>query len=362
MFYSHQYITEIIDVLKQTDKTIDKLNKLKIILKVDENYIYQFFPTRKNNFYAKSVKELIPFKGYDYSNDAINILINNLQLPDTKYYGINIKEIDEGRLEFRYLGDVDYQFKSKEILDLTDYFISLTWNCINEELDDEETETLRNYLDENINNFKNFNRFENFISEFPTIQLEIDKNDDFIIVKSYYNQIYSKLYDVIKNIENLNNCIINYDTDSKKLEIVDADFKTIFEIRNLKIIDCVSNNGTYSWCTFINTEVKNCHLYNCILMGSEAFNCKMENCNVDQSTELKRCYYDGGTSEMNGNFISGTWRSGKVGEYGELGDDVKIISDTDSYFNTELEKDEDNAKSKSSISKKLNHFIHPQKF
>jgi hypothetical protein len=27
---------------------------------------------------AKSVKELIPFKGYDYSNDAINILVNNL--------------------------------------------------------------------------------------------------------------------------------------------------------------------------------------------------------------------------------------------------------------------------------------------
>ena len=94
-------------------------------------------------------------------------------------------------------------------------------------------------------------------------------------------------------------------------------------------------------------------------MSSEAFNCKMENCDIDQNSEIVRCYYDGG--ELNGSMKNGIFRAGIVGEYGEIGDDVKIITDTDSYFNTSLEDDEDNGKSKTP-SKKLNPFINPVKF
>jgi len=198
----------------ETDKDLDQLNKLKLILNTDEELVFKFFPTRRNNFYSKSVKRLIPFKGYDYVNDAINILINNIQLPDTKYYGINIKEAYNGRLEYRYIGDKDYQFKTREIMELMDYFISLTWNSIGEELDDDDVEELRSYLDENINNFKNFTKLESFVAEFPTIQLEIDKDESFVVVKTYYSNIYNKIYDLIKNIYNLNNCILNWDTDT----------------------------------------------------------------------------------------------------------------------------------------------------
>lgn len=345
---------------KQTDKTIDKLNRLKIILAVDENNIYKYFPTRRDNFYAKTVKRLVPFKGYDYTNDAINILVQNLQLPDTKYYGINVKEIGDGRLEFRYIGDTDYQFKTKEIIELMDYFIMLAWNSISEELNDDEIDSLRKYLDENINNFKNFNKFENFIAEFPTIQLEIDKNDEFVVVKSHYGQIYPKIYDMIKNIDNLNNCIINYDTNTKKLELVDADFKTIFELKYMTIIDSSPNGGTYLNCRFIGCDIKNSHLYNCEIIGTEVFNCKCEDCNIDQTSELKKVYFNGGN--MDGDFVSGVFRSGKIGEFGELKDGVKIISDTDSYFNTNLEDDnKESGKPKETI-KKLNPYTNTAKF
>lgn len=336
-----------------TDKTLDQINKLKVILNVDEDIVYKFFPTRKNNFYAKSVKRLIPFKGYDYVNDAINILINNIQLPDTKYYGINIKEVFNGRLEFRYIGDKDYQFKTKEILELTDYFVSLTWNSIKTELNVDDINKLRKILQDNINNFKNFITLENFVSEFPTIQIEIDKNDNFIIVKSYYSNIYSKIYDIIKNIYNLNNCIINWDTEKKILEIVDASFKTIFDLKSINIIDCNVNNGTYNDCTLINTDIKNAHIHNCTLISCQIYNCKLENCYTDQFSSLENCYFYGGN--MNSDFISGVFRSGKVGEFGKLGDDVKIVTDMDSYFNTTIE-DEINPKKSDFKIKKLNPF------
>jgi len=345
----------------QTEKTLDQLNRLKLILSCDENLIFKYFPTRKNNFYSKSVKNLIPFKGYDYVIDAINILINNLQLPDTKYYGINIKEAFNGRLEFRYIGDKDYQFKTREIIELMDYFISLTWNSIDEDLDNDEIQSLRQYLDENINNFKNFIKLENFIAEFPTIQLEIDKDDGFVVVKSYYSSIYSKLYDITRNIYNLGNCLINYDTESKKLEIVDAEFKTIFDLSNISVIDSNAVNGTYKDCIFISSEIKNAHLHNCELISSDVYNCKMENCNVDQTSTLKSCYYYGGN--MNGEFISGVFRAGKIGEFGQLGNGVKIVTDMNSYFNTKIDQDETHFKKSSGgfKPKKINPF-EPRKF
>ena len=337
-----------------TEKTLDGLNKLKLILNCDEELVYKYFPTRKDNFYAKSIKKLIPFKGYDYVNDAINILINNLKLADTKYYGVNIKEAYNGRLEFRYIGDKDYQFKTKEIMELMDYFISLTWNSIDEELDEEDIKTLRKYLDENINNFKNFTKLENFIAEFPTIQLEIDKEDSFVIVKSYYSNIYTKVYDIVKNIKNLNNCILNYDTDTKMMEIVDADFQTIFDLNYMTCIDSNANGGTYNDCVFINCEIKNAHLHNCKLISSDVYNAKMENCSVDQTSMLKNCYFYGGL--LDGEMIGGVFRSGKVGQFGSLSDSTKIATDMDSYFNTSIEQEEQGIKKDNFKLKKLNPF------
>ena len=334
-----------------SEKVLDQLNKLKMILNVDEDLVYKYFPNRKNNFYAKSVRKLIPFKGYDYVNDAINILINNIELPDTKYYGINLKESFNGRLEFRYIGDKDYQFKTKEIIELVDYFISLTWNSIGVDLNKEDISELRKILQENINNFKNFIKFENFIAQFPTIQLEIDKNDNYVTVKSYYSTIYNKVYELIKNIYNLNNCIINWDTEKKKLEIVDADFKTIFDLKNINIIDSKVDSGTYNDCIFINSEIKNAHLHNCTLISSEAYNLKMENCEVDQTSNLKNCYFYGGL--LNGTMDGGVWRTGKIGEFGVLSDDVRIATDMDSYFNTTIDQEQTPKKTEFKI-KKLN--------
>jgi hypothetical protein len=313
------------------DKDVTDVNKLKMILEIDEELIFKYFPNRKDNFYAKSIKKLVPFKGYNYSTDAVNLTLNNFQLTDdTKYYGVNLKESFNGRLEFRYIGGEDYQSKTREIIELMDYFISLSWNCITEDLSDENINNLRKYLDENINIFKNFARLENFVAEFPTIQLEIDQNDSFLIVKSQYSQLQDKLYDIMRNIYDLNNCIINYDSSNSKLEIVDASFETIFTLKGIGIIDSNVVGGEYLRCELSNVDVKNAHLSNCTLVNTDVFNCKLENCDTDENCTLRESYFAGGV--MNSIFQSGTMRGGIVGERGELLDGVDIISDDSSYF------------------------------
>ena len=323
----------------EVDKPVELLNVLKLILDIDENYIYKKFPIRENNFYAKSVKKLIPFKGYDFANDAIRQLTNNLELPDTKYYGINTNVITEGRIEFRYIGGTNYEDKTAEILDLLDFFIINSYNSINIGLSEDNIVDLREYLNENINNFKKYKQLNDFIAEFPTIKLQVDKNTSPIIVETYYPSFYNNLFDLINNIYNLQDCIINWNTDSKKLELVDAEFKAIFDIKNVDIIECIIDGGSFYKCNLINCELKNNHIYSTHVINSTVNNSKIESSKVDATSEVNNCYLF--NSMMDGMMNGGVFRSGKIGENAIIGDDVEIVSGIDSYFGvkqTDIEK------------------------
>ena len=95
------------------DKNLNDLNVLKLILNTDEDEIYRFYPSRKGNIYAKSVKQIIPYKEYDFFNIPIDSVKNNLMLPDNKYFGINFLNINNNkstqRVEYRYIGGKDYE-------------------------------------------------------------------------------------------------------------------------------------------------------------------------------------------------------------------------------------------------------------
>lgn len=333
-------------------KSIDKVNKLKMILNVDEDLIYKYFPTRKESYYAKSVKKIIPFKQFNYSNDAVNILQSNLELPDDdRYYGINFTVLQEGRLEFRYLGGESYEKKTSEILDLMDYFIVLSWNCINDQFNQDDIEKLEEYLNYNINIYKNFNNLDNFIGNFPTITLEIDRQSSLQLVSVYYGDIYSELYELITNTFNLSDCIINYDTTNQKLEIIDANIKSIFKILNWVFVDCTINSGIYEKCDFISCIINNSNIHNCNIIDTDAFNSKIVDTNTDELCKLTSCYVNGGV--MNGDMPDGILRLTKVGENGIIGDEVKIVDEINDFFGVYNKPDENIKKIPNTGNKKI---------
>jgi hypothetical protein len=332
----------------KTDKKIEDINVIKSILYIDEDYIYKLFPDRKNNFYAKSVKKMIPYKTFDFTTNASNVLLQNIELSsdDTRYYGINLKNVyNNKRLEYRYIGGENYQYKSKDVLELIDYFILFTWNNINKEFTSDDINMLQSYLSKNINNYKKFTSYEDFIGEFPSIQLEINKDNSPMMIKSYYGEIYDNLYDIIMNIYNLGNCIINYDTMTKKIEVVDAVFRTILNLKNVRLIDCDITDGDFENCEFINSDIKNSHLYNSKVMRTDIFNSKLNNCNVDMNCTLEEVYFNGGF--LDGEMKSGIIRSARIGSEAVIDDKVKILSDEKSYFGVKfkgVDKDDDKSK------------------
>jgi hypothetical protein len=332
------------------DKNLNDLNLLKLILNTDEDEIYRYFPSRKNNIYAKTIKKIIPFKDYDFFNIGINTVKNNLRLPSDKYYGINFLNINNDkktqRLEFRYIGGKDYEKNAGQLIYFMDRFIINVYDSIDVGFNDNDVNTLEKFLEENIKLFKNFSNYDNLIIDYPTIQLQIDQNNNYDIVKAYYDKIYNKIFNLIDNTENLNECIINYVTDTQTLEIVDANLKATSTLKNFDFINC-NLEGIFENCNLLGCESKNSQISKSKIENSEIYETKILSCRVDNS-DIRNCFFMDGF--LNGNMFGGIFRSGQLGPYTTMDSEVKIINDSgENFFQTKYEEEEDKGDKKGKI-------------
>ena len=319
------------------EKDLNDLNVLKLVLNTDEEEIYRIFPSRKDNVYAKSVKKMIPYKEYDFFNIPISVVKNNLRTPNDKYYGINFMNINNEketqRLEFRYIGGKDYEKNIGNLIYFMDRFIINVFDSVDAEFNAEDVNKLEEHLEKSISVFKNFSKYDNFIVDFPTIQIQIDQTNSYDLVSAYYPNIYSKLYNIIDSTSDLKECIINYVTTTQTIEVVDANLKSTSTIKGYDLINCQCE-GIFENCFFIASEIKNSQLSKSKLQQSSALNSKVLNCNVE-SSDLTGCYFVDGY--LNGDMFGGVFRSGKLGPYATLDSEVKVITDDNNFFDTKFE-------------------------
>ena len=322
------------------DKNLNDLNILKLILNTDEEEIYRYYPSRKNNVYAKTIKKIIPFKEYDFFNIPISVVKNNLRLPNDKYYGINFLNINNDketqRLEFRYIGGKDFEKNLGQLIYFMERFIINTYESIDALFTSEDTAKLEEFLEDNIGNFKNLSKYDNFIVDFPTIQLQINQDNNYDIVSTYYEKIYSRIFNLIESTQDLKECIINYVIEKQTIEIVDANFRTSATLKNYDLINC-QVEGIFEDCYFIGSEIKNSQVSKSKLQHSDADNSKILNCKVEQS-ELRNCYFMNGY--LNGDMYGGVFRSGDLGPYATMDSEVKVVKDNDNFFDTTFDEDD----------------------
>ena len=321
------------------DKDLNDLNALKLILNIDEDEIYRDYPSRKDNVYAKTVKKIIPFKEYDFFNIPIDVIKNNMRLPNDKYYGINFlnvnNETNSQRLEFRYIGGKDYEKNIGQLIYFLERFIIVTHNCIDTPFNHQDEEKLENYLEENISMFKNLSSYDNFIVDFPTISIQKDQNNNYDIVSAYYSRIYNKLFNLVENTSELKECMINFVTSTQTMEVVDGKVKTTSTLKGYELVNC-EIEGILEDCLFLGCEVKNSQLVKSRLLHTDADNSKILNCKVDSSS-LVNCYFMDGY--LNGDMCGGVYRSGKLGPYATMDSEVKVVTDNENFFDTKYEED-----------------------
>lgn len=321
-------------------KNLNDLNILKLILNIDEDEIYRAYPSRRNNVYAKSVRNLISTRDYDYFNIPISVVKNNMKLPDDKYFGVNflniIKDKEQQRLEFRYIGGRDYEKNTGQLIYFLERFIINTYDSIDVHFNNEDSKKLSDYLEDNITKYKNLSMYDNFISEFPTISLQIDQNNEYSLVSSYYNRIYDKIYQLVESIDDLKECVLNYVTNTQSLEIVDANIKTLSIIKTVDFINC-ELEGVFEDCYIVGSRMRNSQFSKSKLINSDAENSKILNCNVENSS-LENCYFMEGY--LNGMMSGGVFRSGEIGPDAIMDENVKVITDHSNFFDTRMEDDD----------------------
>lgn len=312
---------------------IEHINPIKLVLGMSEEYVYSLFPDRENNIYCKSIKNIIPYKEYDFSLATTNILTSSLFLHSgiNKYFGVNFTCLNQGRLEFRYIGGTDYEWKINETLTLFDYFIKLTYEAIKFPITPNESKMLRNFLEKNISNYKSIFKLENFISKYPSVILEIDKNPQIEVVKTYYPTIYDSIYEIVSNIKNLENCKINFDTENRKIEIVKGEFECKGFLKNVIFINCNVKGGDYLNCGFFDCVITSSILNQTLVESGTVDDSKLLESTVLKGSVLNECYFSDGY--FDGQMESGIFRSGKLGENAYFSDLVKMMNSDINFFN-----------------------------
>ena len=332
------------------DKNLNDLNILKLILNTDEDEIYRFYPSRKGNIYAKTVKSIIPYKEYDFFNIPISTVQNSLRLPSDKYFGINFLHINNDketqRLEYRYIGGKDYEKNIGNIIYFMDRFILDVYNSIDAKFNQIDADKLESYLEENIDKYKNFSKYDNFIVEYPSIQIQVDQIFMYEVVSSYFQRIYPKLFQLIEGTEDLKDCIINFVSSTQTMEVVDAKVKATLTLKGFDFINSTILDGIFENCDFHGCEIQNTQISKSKITASEVSNSKVLSCRVEQSG-LRNCYFQNGF--LNGDMDGGVFRSGELGPFATVSPETKIVSDGDNFFDTRFEPEEDKGDKKGII-------------
>jgi hypothetical protein len=312
---------------------IEHINPIKLVLSLNEEYIYSFFPERENNIYCKSIKKIIPYKDYDFSLATSTILSSSLFLHSgiSKYYGINFTCLNKGRIEFRYIGGTDYEWKINETLTLFDYFIKLCYDATTSPITSGETTMLRRYLEKNIAEYKSLSDLDTFITKFPSISLEVDRSHQTEIVKTFYPTFYDNVYDIVTQIQHFENCKLNFDTENRRIEIVGGHITCNGFLKNLIFIDCEIRGGDYMLCEFYDTRLKNVIINQSVIECGTVDDAKILECKVVKGCVLTDCYFSDGLLDCE--LKSGIFKSGKLGFNAVISDEVKMMNTDQNFFN-----------------------------
>lgn len=303
---------------------MSKLNIGKFVINFDEDKVYDAFPDRKDSVYAKSIKFIMPFGGMT-QNSLEKSIWKNYMYANEDYHGINFTSIPKGYITFKYLGGPNYEKKYTAILSMIEYFIvSLYETLTNPIYSKEDLKKINEVLEKNKKIVLAYRDYKSFKEKFSNITLLIDLKTDPQIVEMYYPKIREKIFELLTN-GGMTSGLINYDSDSGRIQIKDVTLNRCFSISNVDIVNCTIK-GTIKQCDIFNSEINNSSIQESNLFNiTVCNNCTIENCYVSKNTEINNCYVFGKNGVFSGDMIGGVFRIGRATKFATFSDDTKVI-------------------------------------
>jgi len=263
----------------QTLTNISHMDIGKLILKMDEGYVYQRFPEMKGCPFASSVKKIVPFNMSSNASNAVN-LVSEFQMPVDTFYGIDLTEQTKGELTFNYIGGYKYSEKVKEIYELLEYYVFTTYQVLNAE---EYTSSMINELNKLTEEYRTFRKcyykYDLFESTYKDFVIYIDLNKGHQLIETQWFQLRDHIAKLILE-SNLKKCKFNWDTEFGTFQIKDAEINAS-RVKGFQLVDCT-----------INGIVENCHLWSTKLNNSRILNSTLVNGNKVSESYLQKVRAD----------------------------------------------------------------------
>jgi hypothetical protein len=303
---------------------LTRLNILKFILQFDEDKIFKDYPDRKNSVYAKSIKFVIPVDKLSFDT-AKNVNATDFIFPTEKYYGVNFLKLEKNYLEFRYLGGDGYENKTDKLLATQDMFIeSLYSAAVSPAFTSEDKIKLNKILKKHKNVLEAYISFDKFKKNFPDIGLLINLDTDDRNINTFWSKIRDRLFDIITE-GTLTSGVINYNSDTGKMQLKGADLSGSFKLENIDIVDCKNVRGILNKCDVFNSNLEGTEIYECNLFDRcTVMNSKLKDCYVNRTSEIVDSYVCGNNGVMNGSMKGGIFREGKITDMAKF-EDTEVV-------------------------------------
>lgn len=310
----------------QTLTSIGDMNIGKMILKIDENFIYNKFPTMEESPFSMSVKKIVPYDRFINISNPLTALNNGFQLPIAEYYGIDFTEQPMGKLRFNYIGGPQYAAKPHEVNETIKYYILSTYQVLNT---DGYTVDMKHELDKLTEAYSNIRRAyfepEFFLSEYSGIKLSVDLRNEVQIIKSYWDKIREPLLKLVLESDILN-AYFNLDTETGKFEIKDSDFSGV-KIKDMNLINCTVN-GLVENCSMWRTRLENSRVYNSVLVsGCNVKTSLLEEVRADRSNTIEKSYIINKGEIINCEVNESIIKNAGIGSQAKLDEECTIVED-----------------------------------
>jgi len=276
------------------------LNIFKFILGLNENKIYDLWPSSEQSKMQKVFKNSISYiypKNRFLSEKVNAASISNpmdFKIPQTKYHGINFTKLKEGYIEVRYVGGVGYQSKKKESVELInllgEHLITVLQN--NRNYTEQELMSLNDILKTQKHYLDTVRTYESFVRSYPKIKLTVNLRENSQVIQTSFKLFRESLCDLLEYTE-MDEGEINFDSDRNRLQVKYASIRSKFILEKIDFV----------WCR-IESELSECSLTDCRVKGAFIKNSELfENNNVKYSLLEDCSFHDSCSNQISYTYL-----------------------------------------------------------
>jgi hypothetical protein len=309
-----------------TLSNIPQINVAKFILDFDEKRVYDVFPKREGSVYARSIKRIRPNNIMHYTPSLEDFSRATLNLPvDEKYYGVNFLKAEKGYLEYRYMGGADYHKKTRQILDLIDYFIAHMFKTLNFNgaYSENDLAKFKAMMERQELIYKAFLKYTEFKARFPDIAVMIDLSEDEQVLQAVWDNLRVKLFEIIVT-GGMTKGKFNFDSEIGRFQLRDSTLNNC-KISDVEFIDCeIQGVIERSW--FYNCKIKNSRIMSSFIMKQNVINfSKIADSPLHITNICEDCFIENKKHVINCEVKGGVIRNGEIGKLAKISKETMIV-------------------------------------